>query len=322
MHDPMSTTTLDEDVSAAAGSAAVLGLGPMGAALAGALLRAGVRTTVWNRTPARADPLRAAGAAVAAGPGAAAADAELVVLCLRDHVAAREAVAAGGAEAFTGRTVVNLSSATPSEARRTAAWFAEHGIDYLSGAIMVPTPLVGRPEALILYSGDREVFDRHVDVLRHLGGTAEHVGADHGAASLHDVAMLEVYFAGMTAFLHAAAMVTAQGMSARDFLPFARQIAALLPETFAGLAAEVDAGRYPGTEDRLTMELAALEHIVGSSAEVGLDGSLPRVLRDLAARAVEAGHGEGSFTGVVEVLRQPSVSGMSNQSGGGEAGSS
>lgn len=128
---------------------------------------------------------------------------------------------------------------------------------------MVPTPLVGRPEALILYSGDREVFDRHVDVLRHLGGTAEHVGADHGAASLHDVAMLEVYFAGMTAFLHAAAMVTAQGMSARDFLPFARQIAALLPETFAGLAAEVDAGRYPGTEDRLTMELAALEHIVG-----------------------------------------------------------
>ncbi len=30
----------------------VLGLGPMGRALAGAFLEAGLRTTVWNRTPA------------------------------------------------------------------------------------------------------------------------------------------------------------------------------------------------------------------------------------------------------------------------------
>lgn len=31
----------------------VLGLGPMGRALAGAFLDAGLRTTVWNRTPGR-----------------------------------------------------------------------------------------------------------------------------------------------------------------------------------------------------------------------------------------------------------------------------
>ncbi len=254
-------TALAAAPNPAATRAAVLRLGPIGAAHPDALLTAGVPTTVWN--------------------------------------------------------VVNASSATPAEARRTATWFADRGIDYLSAAIMVPTPLIGRPEALILYSGDRDVFERHLDLLRHLAGGAEHVGADHGAASLHDVAMLEIYFAAMTAFLHAAAMVTAQGMSARAFLPFAQQIASLLPDTFTGLAAEVDAGRYPGTEDRLSMELAALGHIVASSAELGLDGGLPQVLHGLAARAVAAGHGEGSFTGVVEAIRQPSPSGTSNHAGGG-----
>lgn len=40
----------------------VIGLGPMGQALAAAFLAAGVRTTVWNRTPGKDRELVAAGA--------------------------------------------------------------------------------------------------------------------------------------------------------------------------------------------------------------------------------------------------------------------
>ena len=50
-------------------SVTVLGLGPMGQALSGALLDANYRTTVWNRTESKADALRARGAAWAATPG-------------------------------------------------------------------------------------------------------------------------------------------------------------------------------------------------------------------------------------------------------------
>ncbi len=42
-------------------SVTVVGLGPMGRALAGAFLAAGVRTTVWNRTPGRDTELVAEG---------------------------------------------------------------------------------------------------------------------------------------------------------------------------------------------------------------------------------------------------------------------
>jgi 3-hydroxyisobutyrate dehydrogenase-like beta-hydroxyacid dehydrogenase len=43
----------------------VIGLGPMGRAMAGALMRAGHPVTVWNRTPRRADELVAEGARLA-----------------------------------------------------------------------------------------------------------------------------------------------------------------------------------------------------------------------------------------------------------------
>ncbi|MFD0855163.1 NAD(P)-binding domain-containing protein, partial [Actinomadura adrarensis] len=42
-------------------SLTLLGLGDMGAALARAWLAAGHPLTVWNRTPARAEPLKAEG---------------------------------------------------------------------------------------------------------------------------------------------------------------------------------------------------------------------------------------------------------------------
>lgn len=282
---------------------AVVGLGPMGAALAQALLAAGVPTTVWNRSAEKAEALRTDGAEVASSVAEAVAAADLVIVCLRDHDAVRTALS--GEVSFRGRTVVNLSSSTPGEARATAEWFAERGISYLTGAIMVPTPLIGRPEALILYSGARTVFDRHADRLRVLAGSADHVGEDPGRAALHDVAMLEIFFAGMTSFLHAAAMVTAQGVTAGAFLPYAQLMVSLLPETFAAMGADVDAGSYPGTEDRIAMELAALEHMVATSRELGLDDGLVRVMRDLAARTVEAGHGEDGYSRLVETMRSP-----------------
>ena len=58
---------------------AFVGLGIMGAAMARRLLGAGFALTVWNRNPARAAPLAAAGARVAASPAEAARSADVVI---------------------------------------------------------------------------------------------------------------------------------------------------------------------------------------------------------------------------------------------------
>ena len=281
----------------------VLGLGPMGAALARSFATSEVPTTVWNRSAERARPLAEAGAQVAGTPQALAEAVDLLVVCVLDHTAVRDVLETVDDDALRRVTVVNLSSSGPAEARDTAAWARRRGLRYLSGAIMVPTAVIGTPDAQVLYSGSEEVFDSAVETLRVVAPVTEHVGTDAGLASLLDTSMLEVFFAALTSFVHATALVGSGGVTPERFLPYATRVVGLLPATFEGLAADVTAGRYPGTDDRLAMELAALEHMVEATRAAGLDDRLPRLLHDVVADAVRAGHGDDGFSRVVEVLR-------------------
>lgn len=96
-----------------------LGLGVMGGPMASNVARSGVPLTVWNRTPGRAEPLRAAGAAVAATPAAVFAHADVVFAMLSDE-AAFDAVlaevlpgAASGVVPHAGSGVVPLAASGP-----------------------------------------------------------------------------------------------------------------------------------------------------------------------------------------------------------------
>lgn len=280
----------------------VLGLGAMGSALVRAFLAAGHPTTVWNRTPGRAEALVAEGAVLASDVRAAVHASPLVVACLLDHTAVHDVLGPAGDD-LDGHALVNLTSSTPEESRQTAAWAARHAIAYLDGAIMVPVPVVGTPDALVLYSGSSQVFDTHRSSLAAIAPTSDHLGEDAGLAAIYDLGMLEIFFAGMTGFLHAAALVGADGIDATTFAPYAQQIAALLQPTFAELAADVDSRHYPGDADNVEMELAFAEHIVQASAARGVATDLPELLHTVMRDAVDRGHGRDGFSSVVEVLR-------------------
>lgn len=284
----------------------VIGLGSMGRALARAFLTGGHPTTVWNRTPGRADDLLADGAVLAPSAASAVAASPLVVVCLLDSDAVVEVLEPLGAE-LDGRTLVNLTSSTPERAREIAAWASARGAAYLDGAIMVTTAMVGTPDAQVLYSGPGRIFDDHRETLASLAPDSDHLGEDPGLASLYELGMLDLFFVGMTGFLHAATLVGADGVDAATFVPYARRITALLDAILADLAEEVDAGAYPGTEDNVVMELVSLDHIVRASEARGVDTAVPGVVRSLLREAVDRGHGRDGFTRVVEQLRHPAA---------------
>ncbi|MFE0513939.1 NAD(P)-dependent oxidoreductase [Streptomyces sp. NPDC058964] len=93
-----------------------VGLGVMGQPMALNLVRAGTPLVVWNRTPARSEPLRSAGAEVASGPAEVFERARTVILMLADE-AAVDAVLGRGTPDFTarvaGRTVVHMGTTSP-----------------------------------------------------------------------------------------------------------------------------------------------------------------------------------------------------------------
>ncbi|WP_049569678.1 NAD(P)-dependent oxidoreductase [Nonomuraea sp. SBT364] len=279
------------------GSVTVIGLGLMGQALAAAFAGAGHPTTVWNRTPGKADDLIARGAVLASSVDDAVRASALVVVCLSDADAVRDTLGPHRA-ALAGRTLVNLTSGTSGEARELAAWTA----DYVDGAIMAVPGLIGTPEAFLLFSGSQEAFDRHRDSLGRLG-TATFFGTDPGLASLYDVALLGVMWGMLNSFLHGAALLGEAGVDAAAFAPFANQWAASVTGFISEYAGQIDKGGFPADDATLETHLATMKYLVRESAAAGVDTEWPARIQALTERAIEAGHTGGSYAALIEVFR-------------------
>lgn len=285
----------------------VLGLGSMGTALATALLDRGHPTTVWNRSADRARPLADRGARVAASAAEAVAASPLVIICVLDD-AAVHAVLDPIAGSLAGKALVNLTSGSPEHARETAAWAAAHGADYLDGAIMTTPPGVGSPDMMFLYSGSSTVLAEHRPALEALGDPLL-LGSDPGLASLHDVALLGLMWSTMTGWLHGAALLGAEKTPAADFTPLAVRWLTAVAGFLTTYAPQVDAGRYPGDDATVDVQIAAIDHLLHAAAARGVDNALPELLKDAMERAAAAGHGSDSFASVIEVLRPPAAHG-------------
>jgi len=285
----------------------VIGLGPMGQAMARALMAGGHPVTVWNRTPSRADGLVADGATRADSPAAAVAASDLAILSLTDYQAMDDILRPVG-PGLAGHTIVNLSSDTPERTRRAAAWAAGLGARFLTGGIMVPAPMVGTEAAYVYYSGPRSLVDRHAATLE-LIGAPRYVGEDPGLAQLWYQAQLDVFLTALSGLLHATALAGSEGVTAAEFLPEALQTLADIPAMLGvgETARNLDAGVHPGDLSTATMMGATADHIVGASEAAGIDVELPRAIRSHYGRAIAAGHGRDGWTSLIEVIKAPAV---------------
>ncbi|TDC48257.1 NAD(P)-dependent oxidoreductase [Jiangella ureilytica] len=281
----------------------VIGLGLMGRALAAAFLRAGHPTTVWNRTTSKAAELVAGGARLATTPGAALAASPLTIICLTDYTAVRDLLGASDVE-LSGSTVINLTSGDSAQARETARWAEQRGARYLDGAIMAVPPAIGTPDAVILHSGPRPDFEPHEATLAALG-TVTHLGADHGLASLYDAAGLAMMWSVLNAWLLGTAMLRTAGVDAVTYAPFARMMAAGVADWLPGYAEQVDAGSFPAEVSALETDARAMTHLIEQSEALGVNAELPRLFKEIADRAIAAGHGGEQYPVLIEEFGRP-----------------
>src|SRR5690242_20230111 len=105
----------------------------MGRPMAERLLAADFPVTAWNRTAAKAEPLRAQGATIAGSPAEAAAGADIICIIM-ENAASVEAVLFRPdvlAVLKPGSIVADMTSLHPAAARENAARLAKQGVAYL-----------------------------------------------------------------------------------------------------------------------------------------------------------------------------------------------
>ncbi|NUP05481.1 MAG: NAD(P)-dependent oxidoreductase [Polyangiaceae bacterium] len=281
----------------------VIGLGLMGSALARAFLEAGHPTTVWNRSSKKADSLVTQGAKLASTPKEAVSGSRLVVVCVFDDDAVRDALEPLSSS-LAGRTIVNLTSSTPKQARETAVWMTAAGADYVDGAIMAVPQGIGRPESVIFYSGSHRAFEAHERTLGVLG-TSHYFGADAGMAALYDFALLGVMWSAISGFLHSVALLETEKVSATSFLPMVTPWLGTIGTFLPDMARDIDRRHYETDVSTLALNAAGLDMLVSTSREQGIGVDVPAPIAALFRRRVAAGHGGEGIASLIESIRRP-----------------
>ena len=159
---------------------AFLGIGRMGAPMAGRLSLAGHDLIVWSRTRAHAEAL-ADRAEVAASPAEAGAKAELAITMLADG-GALEAVVLGQdglADGLgSGSLLIDMSTVGPSPARKVAKALEPRGVAFVDAPVAGSVGPAGEGTLAIMVGGDRDAVDRARSLLAVLGDPERtwHVG--------------------------------------------------------------------------------------------------------------------------------------------------
>ncbi|RDW86490.1 NAD(P)-dependent oxidoreductase [Aspergillus mulundensis] len=287
----------------------LFGLGAMGQALAHRYLDKGYTTTIWNRTASKAHSsgLIAKGASQARTVTEGLEAADLVILCLLDNASVKDTLAQG-IQALHGKTIVNLTNGTPSQARELSEWVGSLGAEYIHGGIMAVPDMIasGSPHSMLLYSGDGTVFERVENHLAHLG-VSKYLGADPGSASLHDLALLSGMYGLFSGFLHATALARSArlqtGMSAEDFVSqLLTPWLSAMTQYLAALAKQIDSGDYATQGSNIAMQVAGMENIVSASEDAGVTAAFILPILGLMKRAVQGGFGGADVSAVVEFM--------------------
>ena len=148
---------------------AFLGLGVMGYPMAGHLVAAGHRVTVYNRTTAKAERWVAEhGGALATTPAAAAEGAEYVFLCVGDDpdVFAVTTGADGVLETMgEGTVLVDHTTASAAIAREVHAAAAAQGVGFVDAPISGGQAGAENGVLTVMCGGDQADFDRVAPVI-------------------------------------------------------------------------------------------------------------------------------------------------------------
>jgi 3-hydroxyisobutyrate dehydrogenase len=159
---------------------AFLGLGRMGAPMAGRLSHAGHELVVWSRTRAHAEAL-ADRAEVAGSPAEAGAKADLAITMLTDG-GALEAVVLGPdglADGLaSGSLLIDMSTVGPSQARKVAKALERRGVAFVDAPVAGSVGPAAEGTLAIMVGGDRDAVERARPLLAVLGDPQRtwHVG--------------------------------------------------------------------------------------------------------------------------------------------------
>ncbi len=165
---------------------AVLGMGLLGSGFAeGLLARGGNAVVVWNRTPAKCEPLVALGATAAPSAAEAVRGAERVHLVLLDDATVDSTIADCQASLHPDVIVIDHTTTLPARTAARAAELQQAGIRYLHAPVMMGPGAARDAKGMMLVAGPEALVGPVREALAAMTGDLWHVGERPDLAAVY-----------------------------------------------------------------------------------------------------------------------------------------
>ena len=192
-----------------------IGLGNLGAACAGCLLKAGFGLTVYDLNPALAAPLVAAGAKLANSAEELAASVDHVITCLPSPAVSEKVLRAILPHMKAGASWVEMSTLGREEVLAFSRIAAEAGHEMMELPVTGGVHLAAQGKITMLAGGSKALFDLHHGAMQAMGDRIFHMGP------LGSSAIIKV-ITNMLAFIHLKATSEALMLAKRGGLDLAQ----------------------------------------------------------------------------------------------------
>ena len=275
---------------------AVLGIGLMGYPMARRLCEAGHAVHVWNRTPAKAEPLASFGATVHTKAPDAVRDAEVVITMLDNGSVVGQVLFDLGAAAAMRKDslVIDMSSIKPAEARDHAARLSELQLQYLDAPVSGGTLGADQGTLAIMVGGKAANFERAQSIFK-VFGRATHVGPT-GSGQLAKLANQMIVGVTIGAVAEALLMCEKGGAN------MARVKEAITGGFADSRILQVHGQRMVDRDfaprGKMTVQLKDMRNALSTASEIGFEAPITTLFEQLYAQGVEHGLADLDHSGL------------------------
>lgn len=161
-----------------------IGLGIMGRGMAANLIAAGHPLTIWNRTPSKAEGLRAK---VVDSPQEVGPESDIVFVCVSDTPDVEDVVFGdyGVIHGMTsGDVLVDHSTISPVATARFAAQAADLGVEWIDAPVSGGSEGAERGTLAVMAGGDAAALERVRPFMETYSTSIVHVGDEPGAGQM------------------------------------------------------------------------------------------------------------------------------------------
>ena len=162
-----------------------LGTGLLGSAFAEAAAKRGDTVTVWNRSPEKAEALKAFGIAVAATAADAVRGASQVHLILKDDAVVDEVLAAARSALSPSALVLDHTTTLPASTATRAARLNSEGVNYLHCPVFMGPAAARAAQGSMMVAGPQALFEQVKGDLTRMTARLEYLGERQDLAAVN-----------------------------------------------------------------------------------------------------------------------------------------